>query len=248
MLPYGSGCGRESSMRPYTCFERLRLVAILGCRLQPLNSYQESCKRAIDQSNPAEVEIDIDSLDLQTFLKLKKYVDDCIKRANKKKQQWKVAHIFRVAAFDVFMAMIQNERYLTPLLLLLDFIVSPLISWITISHPNHPPPACLQMNTCCSFFLMWVSIPYFPLWSCVLILLKHTWVIPGKICNKVVGKITKVTKYEQMLLDPDQAHSFLNLRVLGYWCQALIGWFFSIVLVSTNKASPGNSILYYWVP
>ena len=48
---------------------------------------QESCKAAIDQSNPAEVEIDIDSLDLQTFLKLKKYVEDCIKRANKKKQQ-----------------------------------------------------------------------------------------------------------------------------------------------------------------
>jgi len=45
---------------------------------------EESCKRAIDQSNPAEVEIDIDSLDLQTFLKLNKYVEDCIKRASKK--------------------------------------------------------------------------------------------------------------------------------------------------------------------
>jgi len=45
---------------------------------------EDSCKRAIDQTNPAEVEIDIDALDLPTFLKLKKYVDDCIKRANKK--------------------------------------------------------------------------------------------------------------------------------------------------------------------
>lgn len=40
---------------------------------------EESCKRAIDQSNPSEVEIDIDSLDLQTFLKLSKYVENCIK-------------------------------------------------------------------------------------------------------------------------------------------------------------------------
>ena len=40
---------------------------------------EENCKRAIDQSNPSEVEIDIDSLDLQTFIKLNKYVDDCIK-------------------------------------------------------------------------------------------------------------------------------------------------------------------------
>ena len=40
---------------------------------------EESCKRAIDQSNPSEVEIDIDSLDLPTFLKLNKYVEDCIK-------------------------------------------------------------------------------------------------------------------------------------------------------------------------
>lgn len=40
---------------------------------------EESCKRAIDQSNPSEVEIDIDSLDLQTFLKLNKYVEECIK-------------------------------------------------------------------------------------------------------------------------------------------------------------------------
>jgi len=45
---------------------------------------EESCKRAIDQTNPAEVEIDIDALDLPTFLKLKKYVDDCIKRQTKK--------------------------------------------------------------------------------------------------------------------------------------------------------------------
>jgi len=48
---------------------------------------EESCKRAIDQSNPSEVEIDIDSLDLPTFLKLNKYVEDCIKRASKKGKQ-----------------------------------------------------------------------------------------------------------------------------------------------------------------
>jgi len=46
---------------------------------------EESCKRAIDQSNPQEVEIDIDSLDVQTFLKVEKYVQDCIVRARKKK-------------------------------------------------------------------------------------------------------------------------------------------------------------------
>ena len=45
---------------------------------------EESCKRAIDQSNPQEVEIDIDSLDLQTFLKVDKYVQDCVMRARKK--------------------------------------------------------------------------------------------------------------------------------------------------------------------
>ena len=42
------------------------------------------CRRAIDQSNPQEVEIDIDSLDLTTFLKVDKYVQDCIQRARKK--------------------------------------------------------------------------------------------------------------------------------------------------------------------
>jgi len=47
---------------------------------------EENCKRAIDQSNPSEVEIDIDSLDLQTFIKLNKYVEDCIKRSSKKQK------------------------------------------------------------------------------------------------------------------------------------------------------------------
>jgi len=45
---------------------------------------EESCKRAIDQSSPQEVEIDIDALDLQAFLKLDKYVQDCIARQRKK--------------------------------------------------------------------------------------------------------------------------------------------------------------------
>ena len=70
---------------------------------------EENCKAAVDQSNPAEVrepsgaptrraiaradadgcasrqvEIDIDSLDLPTFIKVDKYVKDCIQR-NKKK-------------------------------------------------------------------------------------------------------------------------------------------------------------------
>ena len=34
-----------------------------------------------------QVEIDIDSLDLQTFLKVDKYVQDCISRARKKNKQ-----------------------------------------------------------------------------------------------------------------------------------------------------------------
>lgn len=45
---------------------------------------EENCKTAVDQSNPAEVEIDIDSLDLATFLKVDRYVRDCIMRAKKK--------------------------------------------------------------------------------------------------------------------------------------------------------------------
>lgn len=45
---------------------------------------EEHCKSAVDQSNPAEVEIDIDSLDLATFLKVDRYVRDCIMRAKKK--------------------------------------------------------------------------------------------------------------------------------------------------------------------
>ena len=45
---------------------------------------EEHCKSAVDQSNPAEVEIDIDTLDLPTFLKVDKYVRDCIARAKKK--------------------------------------------------------------------------------------------------------------------------------------------------------------------
>jgi len=47
---------------------------------------EENCKRALDQTNPAEVEIDIDTLDLQTFLKVDKYVQDCLSRAKKKRQ------------------------------------------------------------------------------------------------------------------------------------------------------------------
>merc|ERR1712216_416077 len=35
---------------------------------------EESCGKAVDSSNPSEVEIDIDSLDLPTFLKVDKYV------------------------------------------------------------------------------------------------------------------------------------------------------------------------------
>ena len=50
---------------------------------------EESCKRAIDQSNPQEVEIDIDSLDLQTFLKVDKYVRDCVMRARRRtSREW----------------------------------------------------------------------------------------------------------------------------------------------------------------
>ena len=47
---------------------------------------EDSCRRAIDQSNPQEVEIDIDALDLHTFLKVDKYVQDCIARARKKQK------------------------------------------------------------------------------------------------------------------------------------------------------------------
>ena len=47
---------------------------------------EDNCKRALDQTNPAEVEIDIDTLDLQTFLKVDKYVQDCLSRAKKKRQ------------------------------------------------------------------------------------------------------------------------------------------------------------------
>jgi hypothetical protein len=46
---------------------------------------EEHCRRALDNSNPQEVEIDIDSLDLTCFLKVDKYVQDCIARAKKKK-------------------------------------------------------------------------------------------------------------------------------------------------------------------
>ena len=45
---------------------------------------EDSCKRAIDQSNAQELELDIDSLDLPTFLKLDKYVQDSLARARKK--------------------------------------------------------------------------------------------------------------------------------------------------------------------
>ena len=48
---------------------------------------EDSCKKAIDQTNPNEVEIDIDLLDLPTFIKLNRYVEDCIKRAAKKAKQ-----------------------------------------------------------------------------------------------------------------------------------------------------------------
>lgn len=45
---------------------------------------QGSCKKALDQTNASEVEIDIDTLDLQTFLKVEKYVQECLARQKKK--------------------------------------------------------------------------------------------------------------------------------------------------------------------
>ena len=46
---------------------------------------EENCKRALDQTNPAEVEIDIDSLDYKTFMAVDSYVRSCIKKRQKKK-------------------------------------------------------------------------------------------------------------------------------------------------------------------
>lgn len=45
---------------------------------------EDTCKRAIEQSNPHEVEIDIDSLDLQTFIKIDRYATDCLLRQRRK--------------------------------------------------------------------------------------------------------------------------------------------------------------------
>lgn len=45
---------------------------------------EESCKKALDATNPSEVEIDIDTLDLATFLKVERYVQDCLARQKKK--------------------------------------------------------------------------------------------------------------------------------------------------------------------
>lgn len=45
---------------------------------------EESCKKALDATNPSEVEIDIDTLDLSTFLKVERYVQDCLARQKKK--------------------------------------------------------------------------------------------------------------------------------------------------------------------
>ena len=44
--------------------------------------------RALTYARPVpQVEIDIDSLDLSTFLKVEKYVQDCLARARKKSKQ-----------------------------------------------------------------------------------------------------------------------------------------------------------------
>jgi len=85
---------RESGVVPHELtFEMKRQLNENAALLSSKDLYgmvgivEDSCKRAIDQSSPQEVEIDIDSLDLQTFLKVEKYVQDCIARARKKNKQ-----------------------------------------------------------------------------------------------------------------------------------------------------------------
>jgi hypothetical protein len=50
----------------------------------PLSRSQSCCKKAVDQTDAAEIEIDIDTLDLPTFIKVEKYVQDCLARQKKK--------------------------------------------------------------------------------------------------------------------------------------------------------------------
>ena len=45
---------------------------------------EESCSRATMAASPQEVEIDLDQLDLDTFLKVERFVQDCITKAHKK--------------------------------------------------------------------------------------------------------------------------------------------------------------------
>mmetsp|Transcript_6846 Transcript_6846/g.14981 ORF Transcript_6846/g.14981 Transcript_6846/m.14981 type:complete len:335 (-) Transcript_6846:1412-2416(-) len=47
---------------------------------------EETCKKALDQPNASEVEIDIDTLDVQTFMRVEKYVQDCLRAKKKNKQ------------------------------------------------------------------------------------------------------------------------------------------------------------------
>ena len=82
---------RESGEMPHELtFEMKRQLNENAAHLSSKDLYgmvgivEDTCKRAIDQSSPQEVEIDIDSLDLQTFLKVDRYVRDCIMRAKKK--------------------------------------------------------------------------------------------------------------------------------------------------------------------
>jgi len=87
LLGKGGGGGSEPTELTFEMKQRLNDNANL---LSSKDLYgmvgivEENCKPAVDQSNPAEVEIDIDSLDLPTFLKVDRYVRDCIMRAKKK--------------------------------------------------------------------------------------------------------------------------------------------------------------------
>jgi len=89
-----SALARESSDVPHELtFEMKKQLNENAALLSSKDLYgmvgivEDTCKRAIDQSSPQEVEIDIDSLDLQTFLKVDKYVQDCIARARRKSKQ-----------------------------------------------------------------------------------------------------------------------------------------------------------------
>ena len=93
MAPHATAARGAGVVPKEITFEMRRQLTEGAAHLSPKELYgllrvvEEACGRAIDEKAPTNVEIDIDALDVAAFLKVEKYVNDCLGRPKKKAKQ-----------------------------------------------------------------------------------------------------------------------------------------------------------------